>query len=79
MRSEYESEMAELRGKMENEKQSKAKMQNEIEAMKQEYEKKLKALEDRAATAKLSRSHSIDEQGNGLSADNLGLGIVSLC
>ena len=64
MRSEYESEMEELRIKMESEKQTKAKMQNEIEAMKQEYENKLKALEARSATAKnLSRSHSIDEQG----------------
>lgn len=64
MRSQYESEMAEMRHKMESEKQSKAQMQTEIEAMKQEYEKKLKALETRAATAKITRSHSIDEQGN---------------
>ena len=64
MRSQYESEMTEMRRKMEAEKQTKAQMQVEIEAMKEDYDKKLKALEARAVTAKLSRSHSIDEQGN---------------
>ena len=58
MRSEYEAEMAEMRNKMEREKQTKAQMQIEIEAMKQEYEDKLKALETRAKTANaLSRQH----------------------
>lgn len=62
--------MAEMRSKMEREKQSKAKMQTEIEAMKKEYEEKLKSLETRARTAtnntrnSLSRMHSIDAQGN---------------
>ena len=63
MRSTYESEMTEMRRKMEAEKQTKAQMQIEIEAMKQDYEKKLHDLEARAATAKISRSHSIDDQG----------------
>ena len=63
MRSTYESEMTEMRRKMEAEKQTKAQMQIEIEAMKQDYEKKLHDLEKRAATAKISRSHSIDDQG----------------
>ena len=63
MRSTYESEMTEMRHKMEAEKQTKAQMQIEIEAMKQDYEKKLHDLEARAATAKISRSHSIDDQG----------------
>ena len=63
MRSKYESEMSEMRRKMEAEKQTKAQMQIEIEAMRQDYEKKLNALETRAATAKISRSHSIDDQG----------------
>ena len=58
MRSEYEAEMAEMRNKMEREKQTKAQMQIEIEDMKQEYEDKLKALETRAKTANaLSRQH----------------------
>ena len=64
MRSQYESEMEEMRRKMEREKQTKAQMASEIEAMKQDYEKKLRDLETRAATAKLTRSHSIDAQGN---------------
>ena len=64
MRDKYESEMTEMRRKMEAEKQTKAQMQIEIEAMRQEYENKLHALETRAATAKqISRSHSIDDQG----------------
>ena len=60
MRSQYESEMAEMRTKMEREKQTKAQMQAEVEAMKNEYENKLKALESRAKTAanrSLSRQH----------------------
>lgn len=64
MRSEYEIEMAEMRRKMETEERTKAQMQTEIEAMKQDYEKKLKALEARSNTAKLARSHSIDNEGN---------------
>ena len=45
---------------MEREKQTKAQMQAEVEAMKNEYENKLKALESRAKTAanrSLSRQH----------------------
>ena len=60
MRSQYESEIAEMRTKMEREKQTKAQMQAEVEAMKKEYENKLKALESRAKTAanrSLSRQH----------------------
>ena len=53
MRTKYESELVEMRRKMEAEKQTKAQMQTEIAAMKQEYENKLNALEARAATAKL--------------------------
>merc|ERR1719350_1672927 len=48
MRSQYESEIAEMRTKMEREKQTKAQMQAEVEAMKNEYENKLQALETRA-------------------------------
>ncbi len=55
MRSEYESEMEELRKKMASEKETKAKMQSEIEKMKMEYEEKMKSLEQRAQTAKLQR------------------------
>ena len=67
MRNEYESEMAEMRRKMENEKRTKTQMQKEVETMKKEYESKLKALEQRAETAKqhqLQRSTSIDDHGN---------------
>jgi hypothetical protein len=52
---------------MEKEKQTKAQMQSEIEAMKAEYDDKVKALEHRAKTAAANgyrRSHSIDAQGN---------------
>lgn len=48
MRSEHEKEMEEIRKKMESEKQSKAQMAKEIEAMKKQYEDKLKDLESRA-------------------------------
>ena len=65
MRNEYESEMDELRKKMESEKQSKAKMQNEVEIMKRQYEEKLKALETRAKSANLSRSQSIESSVTG--------------
>jgi len=56
MRLEYENEMGELRRKMESEKETKAKMASEVEKMKREYEEKLKGLEARAHTAKVSRS-----------------------
>ena len=55
MRQEYESEMEELRKKMASEKETKAKMQSEIEKMKLEYEEKMKSLEERVQTAKLQR------------------------
>ena len=60
MRSQYEEEMQELRQKMEKEKQTKAKMQQEVEIMKNQYEEKLRTLETRARTASLSRQHSVD-------------------
>ena len=63
MRDEYEAEMSEMRLKMESEKQTKAKMQHEVEIMKQQYEEKLKALEKSAKTGALSRQSSI---ANGL-------------
>merc|ERR1719356_2374773 len=47
MRKEHEEELAELHQKMDAEKQTKAKMQQEVELMKQQYEDKLKALENR--------------------------------
>ena len=56
MRSEHEKEMNEIRKKMESEKQSKAQMQNEIELMKQQYEEKLKDLEERAERAKTAKT-----------------------
>ena len=59
MRDEYEAEMSEMRLKMESEKQTKAKMQHEVEIMKQQYEEKLKALEKSAKTGALSRQSSI--------------------
>ena len=40
-----------MRKKMEREKQSKAKMQAEIDTMRREYEDKVSALETRAKTA----------------------------
>ena len=40
MRQEHEKEMEEMRRKMESEKQSKAAMQAEIEAMKRQHEEK---------------------------------------
>eukprot|EP00095_Tigriopus_kingsejongensis_P009941 maker-scaffold981_size73921-snap-gene-0.13 protein:Tk09941 transcript:maker-scaffold981_size73921-snap-gene-0.13-mRNA-1 annotation:"hypothetical protein CAPTEDRAFT_151173" len=59
MRREHESEMKDIRQKMESEKQSKAQMQNEIELMKREYEDKLKDLETRAEGARTaSRNQS---------------------
>ena len=67
MRNQYESEMKEMRQKMENEKRTKAQMQKEVETMKNEYESKLKTLEQRAETAKqhqLQRGTSIDDHGN---------------
>ena len=42
MRQEHEEELAELHQKMDAEKQTKAKMQQEVELMKQQYEDKLK-------------------------------------
>ena len=42
MRKEHEEELAELHQKMDAEKQTKAKMQQEVELMKQQYEDKLK-------------------------------------
>ena len=72
MKKEHEQEMADLKRKMETEKESKAAMASEIESMKKEYESKLKDLEDNAAKAKqeaqapgLGRSISVmDDQGN---------------
>ena len=55
MRTEHETELRELHQKMEAEKQTKAKMQQEVELMKQQYEEKLKALENRRV---LSRANS---------------------
>ncbi|XP_059099397.1 osmotic avoidance abnormal protein 3-like isoform X4 [Tigriopus californicus] len=63
MRKEYEDEMKEMRLKMESEKQSKTKMQNEVEQMKREYEEKLRDLEERAERARsASRSNSVLSQ-----------------
>ena len=59
MRDQYEAEMSEIRQKMESEKQTKEKMQHEVELMKQQYEEKLKALEKSAKTGNLSRQSSI--------------------
>ena len=64
MRQQYEMEMTEIRQKMESEKQTKEKMQNEVELMKQQYEEKLKALEKSAQAGTLSRQNSM---GNVLS------------
>ena len=64
MRQQYELEMTEIRQKMESEKQTKEKMQNEVELMKQQYEEKLKALEKSAQAGTLSRQNSM---GNVLS------------
>lgn len=63
MRQQYEEEMREMRLKMESEKQSKTKMQNEVEQMKREYEEKLRDLEERAERARsASRSNSVLSQ-----------------
>ena len=59
MRQQYEMEMTEIRQKMESEKQTKEKMQNEVELMKQQYEEKLKALEKSAQAGTLSRQNSM--------------------
>ena len=59
MRQQYELEMTEIRQKMESEKQTKEKMQNEVELMKQQYEEKLKALEKSAQAGTLSRQNSM--------------------
>ena len=69
MRSEYESEMEELRKKMASEKETKAKMQSEIDKMRLEYEEKMKSLEQRAQTAKLQRG--LDGQVKRLKKENL--------
>ena len=47
MRAQHEEEMREMRAKMESEQKSKNAMYNEIEAMKRDYEDKLKDLEAR--------------------------------
>ena len=60
MRQEYESEMEELRKKMASEKETKAKMQTEIEKMKLDYEEKMKGLEQRAQTAKMQRDQQVN-------------------
>lgn len=67
MRNQHEKEMEDLRKKMESEKQSKAKMQTEIEAMKEQYEAKLKDLEDRAKTASNSRATPMPPQAVSIS------------
>lgn len=56
MRMEYETEMEELRQKMESEKETKAKMATEVEKMKKEYEEKLRCLEAGASIGKVNRS-----------------------
>ena len=58
MREQYDLEMNEMRQKMESEKQTKEKMANEVELMKQQYEEKLKALEQSAKAGTLSRQNS---------------------
>ena len=44
MRNQHEKEMLDIKSKMEAEKKSKAAMQNEIQEMKQQYEKKMKVM-----------------------------------
>ena len=82
MREQYEVEMNEMRKKMESEKETKEKMQHEVEIMKQQYEEKLKALEKSAKVGTLSRQssmanvvsrqQSIDVQ-NGKGVDSTGV------
>ena len=59
MREQYDMEMSEMRQKMESEKQTKEKMQHEVELMKQQYEDKLKAQEKSAKAGTLSRQNSM--------------------
>jgi hypothetical protein len=55
MRKEHESEMVDLKRKMEAEKETKAAMASEIEGMKKDYEHKLKDLEENVAKAKATQ------------------------
>ena len=59
MREQYEVEMNEMRQKMASEKETKEKMQHEVEMMKHQYEEKLKALEKSAKAGNLSRQNSM--------------------
>ena len=70
MRQEHENELLEMKQKMELEQRTKAQMQSEIEAMKREYEDKLKDLENRAERAKTaSRSQSVMSQNVSVKVD----------
>lgn len=64
VKKEYEAEMIDLKSKMESEKNSKAKMAAELEAMKKEHEAKLKEISERAERARTaaSRQHSFSEE-----------------
>lgn len=60
--------MSDLKSKMESEKQSKAKMAAELEAMKKEHEAKLKEISERVERAKTaaSRQHSFSGESEGV-------------
>ncbi len=77
MRSEHEHEMAELRNKMESEKQTKAAMQNEIELMKKQYEDKMKDLESRAAAGATVTSTPGTVGGRGMTGAGSRLGTAA--
>ena len=56
VREQYEAEMREMREKFASEQQSKARVQEEVEEMRRQYEEKLLQVEQRARTAAAERS-----------------------